>query len=75
MRRRGSADLSSAYNGSFSILGGADGDALDTLATQSFSVTVTPFVAAAPEPGSLALTLGGFTGFSLLLARRRGHAA
>ncbi len=55
------------YNGTFTILGGVDGNATDTVATQDFSVTVLP-VAAVPEASSvvslgvlLALGLGGLS--------------
>jgi hypothetical protein len=64
------------YNGTFTILGGADGNASDTVATQDFSVTVLP--AAVPEASSvvslgvlLALGLGGL----VVSTRRRKSAA
>ena len=64
------------YLGTFSILGGADSNAADTVATEDFSVTVLP--AAVPEASSLvslgvllALGLGGL----VISAKRRKSAA
>lgn len=52
------------YSGTFVILGGADADALDPVASQGFTVTV-PAVAPVPEASTAAslallLALGGF---------------
>jgi len=50
--------LDGAYLGSFTLLGGADGGAQDSLGTVNFSVNV-------PEPSSISLLLAGIAGFLL----------
>ena len=64
------------YNGTFTILGGVDGNATDNVATEDFSVTVLP--AAVPEASPtvslgvlLALGLGGL----IVSAKRRKASA
>lgn len=54
------------YAGTFSVLGGSNGSAQNTLASQSFRVSVAP--AAVPEPGAAALFSAG--GVGMLLCRR-----
>ncbi len=50
------------------ILGGGDPSALNSLATQSFEVDVTP------EPGVAGLTIAGLLGLGILNRRRRAKA-
>ena len=60
------------YTGTFAVLGGADGNAQTTVASQRFFVTVTPNGAPVPEASttvSLGLLLG--LGGLMLHARRR----
>lgn len=62
--------LDGTYLGSFTLLGGADGSAQNTLGTVDFSLTV-------PEPSSISLLLAAFVGFILwggLKGRLRGWA-
>ncbi len=47
------------YQGTLSILGGADPNATDTVATQDFSVTVLPAAIEAVPEASTTLSLGG----------------
>jgi hypothetical protein len=58
---------SGSYAGTFTILGGANGNAGDNLGTEGFSVIVTP------EPSTL-FTLLGLTAALLLLRGARPHA-
>jgi MYXO-CTERM domain-containing protein len=60
------------YEGTFAILGGADANAQDTVATEDFSVTVTP--SSAPEPSQWAafgVGVLGLAGLALRARRRR----
>jgi hypothetical protein len=59
-----------AYNlNSFTILGGLDGNASDTIGTADFSVTVTNAIAT-PEPKTLVLLLSGLLVIRLFLKFR-----
>lgn len=61
--------LPGTYTGTFSILGGADDQTFDVLATQQFTIdAMAP--AAVPEPPSLALMIVGATA-ALTIARGR----
>ncbi|MES2463121.1 MAG: hypothetical protein V4671_21255 [Armatimonadota bacterium] len=62
-----------SIGGTFSVVGGRDGNASSTLATQSFRVNV---ASAAPEPGSAGLLLLGGLAFipAVRRARRRQNA-
>jgi PEP-CTERM putative exosortase interaction domain len=60
----------SSYNGFFSILGGADGDAMDVLSTVQFQVNVGS-ASAVPEPGSIVLLATGFAGMFFLFGGKR----
>jgi hypothetical protein len=53
------------YTGSFEILGGADGSALDTLATTGFQVSPTP------EPGTMLLLATGLGLLAFVMYRKR----
>jgi len=53
-------DLPTTYTGSWTMTGGADGNAQDILDQESFSVTVTPEPQATPEPQTSLLLLVGF---------------
>jgi PEP-CTERM motif len=55
---------SNFYAGSFELLGGADGNATDTLATADFNVQVTP------EPSSFLLFGSGLLALGLLTGRK-----
>jgi hypothetical protein len=57
------------YLGSFAILGGADGGALDELATVDFTVNATAGTSAVPEPDSLMLLATGLAGMMLRAKR------
>lgn len=56
------------YTGSFEILGGADGAALDTLATTGFQVNATP------EPGTMLLLATGLGLPAFVIYRKRGKS-
>jgi hypothetical protein len=58
------------YTGSFEILGGADGDALDTLGSVDFQVNVAPTASTVPEPESLMLLAAGLPGVAFLVQRK-----
>jgi hypothetical protein len=58
------------YTGSFEILGGADGGALDTLGSVDFQVNVAPTASTVPEPVSLMLLVTGLPGVALLVQRK-----
>ena len=53
-----------AYLGTFTLLGGADGNASNTLGTVNFSLTATT-----PEPSNIVLLLTGMAGFAMILRR------
>jgi hypothetical protein len=59
------------YLGSFTLQGGADSAATNTLGTVNFSLTVTT-----PEPSSVVLLLAGMAGLAMVfvLTRFKGHA-
>ena len=60
------------YTGSFTLIGGADGNAQDNLGTDYFDVTVAVNPSLTPEPGTVALLVsGGLTGGASLMRRRR----
>ena len=58
------------YTGSFTILGGADGNAQDTLASVDWQVNVAPTGSTVPEPESLMLLVAGLPGVALLVQRK-----
>jgi hypothetical protein len=58
------------YTGSFAILGGADGGALDTLGSVDFQVNVASAPSTVPEPESLMLLAAGLPGVALLVQRK-----
>jgi len=58
--------LVESYLGSFTLLGGADGNASATLGTANFSLT-----SITPEPSSLLLLLTGMAGLAMILLRGR----
>jgi hypothetical protein len=60
---------SGPYTGSFEILGGADGSALDNLGSVDFEVNVAPTASPVPEPGSLMLLAAGLPGVAFLVQR------
>jgi hypothetical protein len=58
------------YTGSFTILGGADMFAQDTLGTVDWEVDVAPTPSAVPEPESLMLLATGLPGLAVLVQRK-----
>jgi hypothetical protein len=58
------------YTGSFTILGGSDMFAQDTLGTVEWQVNVAPTASAVPEPESLMLLAAGLPGVALLVRRK-----
>ncbi len=58
------------YTGSFTIVGGADMFAQDTLGTVDWEVDVAPTPSAVPEPGSLMLLVSGLPGVAVLVQRK-----
>jgi hypothetical protein len=56
------------YTGSFGILGGADGSALDTLATTGFQVSATP------EPATMLLLATGLGLLAFVMYRKKGKS-
>jgi hypothetical protein len=59
-----------SYTGSFTILGGSDMFAQDTLGTVDWTVDVAPTASTVPEPGSLMLLVSGLPGVAVLVQRR-----
>src|SRR5207237_10923042 len=57
------------YLGSFAILGGAEGGALDELATVNFTVNATDGTGEVSEPDSLMLLATGLAGMMLRVKR------
>ena len=57
------------YLGSFSILGGPDGDTLNTLDTANFEVDVAS-PSAVPEPGTFLLLVTGLSGVTTVVRRK-----
>jgi hypothetical protein len=57
------------YNGSFSILGGSDGNAANDLADVTFEVTMTP------EPTTILLLGAGLPGLAAIIRRKLGAAS
>jgi hypothetical protein len=53
------------YTGTYQIIGGADSNAQDVLASENFDIQVTP------EPSSLLLLASGLAGLAGTLRRRR----
>jgi hypothetical protein len=59
-----------SYTGFFAIVGGADSDAQDPLASVDFQVDVAPMASTVPEPESLMLLAAGLPGVALLMQRK-----
>jgi len=57
------------YFGSFTIQGGADGAAIDDLATENFQVTVAEAVTTVPEPSTVILLASALLGLVLFQQR------
>jgi hypothetical protein len=60
-------DALGSYEGSYTLIGGADGNAQDVLATENFSVTAQ----AAPEPGYYGVLALGISGLLIAVRHRR----
>jgi hypothetical protein len=58
------------YNGSFTIVGGADGNASDNLADVTFEVTTVPQTPTVPEPASILLLSAGLPGVAAMIRRK-----
>lgn len=61
------ADAAGTYSGTYTLFGGADGNAQDSLGSTDFSVTTTNPV---PEPGSIGLVLSGVAAAWLPISRK-----
>lgn len=59
-------DAAGVYSGTYTLFGGADGNAQDSLGATSFSVTT---LAQTPEPSSLYLLLSGMLAMAVLVWR------
>jgi hypothetical protein len=59
-------DLPADYLGSYTLLGGVDGDAGENLASANFSLTTAPSVPGVPEPGSWLLLGTGLAGLGMV---------
>ncbi|MGD0871472.1 MAG: PEP-CTERM sorting domain-containing protein [Bryobacteraceae bacterium] len=65
-------DPTAKYLGSYALLGGVDGAAMDNLGSTAFSVTTEPSVpAGTPEPGSWLLLGTGLAGLGMARRLRR----
>lgn len=69
------ATAAGSYNAYFSILGGADANALNTLATSNFTVNVAAASSVTPEPSTWLLLGTGVLGLGFVMRRRSGFAA
>jgi hypothetical protein len=58
-------DPPAEYSGSYTLFGGSDSDAQDSLAFADFDVTTAPSVPGAPEPGSWLLLGTGLAGLGM----------
>ncbi|HTC35246.1 MAG TPA: PEP-CTERM sorting domain-containing protein [Bryobacteraceae bacterium] len=62
------------YDGTFQVLGGADGGSQDIVGTADFTVQVLGPVSGVPEPGSLGLMAAALVGICAINRRRRNRA-
>ncbi|HKX49725.1 MAG TPA: PEP-CTERM sorting domain-containing protein [Candidatus Binatia bacterium] len=62
------------YIGSFSVLGGVDDQDQNILATQEFTIMVTPSGPPIPEPASMLLLASGLAGAAALRRRKRSQS-